>query len=206
LQADAGLCRIVAFARTWADPNVTVPNFITFARLLGVPLIVWLMIAGRFEEATGLFILAGLSDAADGFIAKRFGAASELGAYLDPIADKALLVSVFVTLGMSGGLPAWLVVLVVSRDILIVGGIILAYILGNPVEVRPLWISKVNTTLQIVLIALALGERCGVAVPGMLLAGAALAVAALTIASAAAYLVEWVRHMAGPVKQEGSGG
>jgi cardiolipin synthase len=81
---------------------VTVPNFITIARLLSVPLIVWLMIADRFVDATVLFIIAGISDAADGFIAKRFGAASELGAYLDPIADKALLVSVFVTLGFQG--------------------------------------------------------------------------------------------------------
>ena len=81
---------------------MTLPNFITIARLIGVPLIVWLMIADRFVEATVLFILAGLSDAADGFIAKRFNAASELGAYLDPVADKALLVSVFVHARLQG--------------------------------------------------------------------------------------------------------
>ena len=130
---------------------MTVPNFITIARLLSVPLIVWLMIADRFLEATILFIIAGISDAADGFIAKRFGAASELGAYLDPIADKALLVSVFVTLGFKGVLPAWLIVLVVSRDLFIIGALMLSYMLGNPMEMRPLWVSKINTAAQILL-------------------------------------------------------
>src|SRR5687768_14448704 len=129
-----------AFSRQ--GPALTLPNVITFVRLFSVPLIVWLMVADRFVEATLLFILAGISDAADGFIAKRFGAASELGAYLDPTADKALLVSVFITLGFKGVLPAWVIILVVSRDILIVGGIILSYLLTNPVAMRPLWVSK----------------------------------------------------------------
>jgi len=175
---------------------LTIPNFITIARLLSVPLIVWLMIADRFVGAMLLFILAGISDAADGFIAKRFGTASELGSYLDPIADKALLVSVFVTLGLKGVLPAWVVVLVVSRDILIVGGIILSYLLANPVAMRPLSVSKANTVAQILLIALVLGDRSGVSIFLPLLAASVLAVAVLTAASAAAYLVEWVRHMA----------
>ncbi|HEX9904696.1 MAG TPA: CDP-alcohol phosphatidyltransferase family protein [Propylenella sp.] len=176
---------------------MTIPNFITIARLLGVPLIVWLMIADRFVEATVLFILAGLSDAADGFIAKRFGASSELGAYLDPVADKALLVSVFVTLGFKGLLPAWLIVLTVSRDFFIIGGMLLAYVLSNPMAVKPLWISKANTAAQILLIALVLGERSGVSVFQPFLAVLVLGVAGLTVGSAGAYLVEWVRHMAG---------
>ncbi len=176
---------------------MTVPNIITIARLLTVPLIVWLMIADRFVDATILFIIAGISDAADGFIAKRFGAASELGAYLDPIADKALLVSVFVTLGFKGVLPAWLIVLVVSRDILIIGGLLLSYMLSNPMAVRPLWVSKANTVAQILLVALVLGDRSGATVLQPFLAAAVLAVAALTVVSAAAYLVEWVRHMTG---------
>lgn len=176
---------------------LTVPNFITIARLLSVPLIVWLMIADRFVGATVLFVMAGVSDAADGFIAKRFGAASELGAYLDPIADKALLVSVFVTLGFKGALPAWLIVLVVSRDILIIGGILLAYLLSNPMAVRPLWVSKMNTAAQIILIALVLGAQSGATIFRPVLAAFVLAAAGLTVASAAAYLVEWVRHMAG---------
>jgi cardiolipin synthase len=182
---------------------LTIPNFITIARLLTVPLIVWLMIADRFVEATILFVLAGLSDAADGFIATRFAAKSELGAYLDPVADKALLVSVFVTLGFKGVLPAWLIVLVVSRDLFIIGGMLLAYVLSNPMAVRPLWVSKANTTAQILLLALVLGEASGVEVFAPFLTTAVLAVAALTVASAGAYVIEWLRHMAGSGEREG---
>lgn len=174
---------------------MTVPNFITIARLLSVPLIVWLMIADRFLAATLVFVAAGISDAADGFIAKRFGAASELGAYLDPVADKALLVSVFMTLGFMGVLPPWVIILVVSRDILIIGGILMSYLIGNPMAVRPLRVSKINTAAQILLIALVLADRSGAAVLHPLLPTAAVIVAALTVASAAAYLIEWVRHM-----------
>jgi cardiolipin synthase len=176
---------------------VTIPNFITIARLIGVPLIVWLLVAGRYVEATILFVVAGVSDAADGFIAKRFGAASELGAFLDPIADKALLVSVFVTLGFNGALPPWLIIMVVSRDLFIVGGMLLTYVLTNPMPVRPLFVSKANTAAQIVLIAFVLAERTGLMALSPLIWLAIVAVACLTVVSAGAYLVEWVRHMAG---------
>lgn len=176
---------------------MTIPNFITIARLIVVPVIVWLMIGDRFVEATVLFVLAGASDAADGFIAKRFGATSELGAYLDPIADKALLVSVFVTLGFKGLLPPWLIVLAVSRDLFIIGGMLLAYVLSNPMPVRPLWVSKANTVAQILLVAFVLGDRSGVMALELPIRITVLGVAALTVISASAYLVEWVRHMAG---------
>ena len=185
---------------------MTIPNFITIARLIGVPLIVWLMIADRFLAAALLFILAGLSDAADGFIAKRFHASSELGAYLDPVADKALLVSVFVTLGFKGALPAWLIVLVVSRDLFIIGAMLLAYVLEQPDGGAP---------------ALGLqGEHRGADRPHclrsrralglsefapLIVADRALAVAVLTVASAGAYLVEWLRHMAGGPGDAGAG-
>ena len=176
---------------------MTIPNFITIARLLGVPVVVWLIIADQYLAAVALFILAGLSDAADGFIAKRYGATSELGAFLDPIADKALLVSVFVTLGYEGILPAWLILLTVSRDILIIGAVILSYVMANPVAMKPLWVSKLNTVAQISLIALVLANQAGLAVSAWIVTALVLAVAGLTIASASAYLVDWVRHMAG---------
>ena len=176
---------------------MTIPNFITIGRLITVPVIVWLMIAGRFFEATVLFVLAGISDAADGFIAKRFGAASELGRYLDPIADKALLVSVFITLGARGLLPPWLIVLAVSRDLFIIGGMLLAYVLTNPMAVRPLLVSKMNTAAQILLIGFVLVDRSGTMSFAMLINLTILAVATLTVISAGAYVVEWLRHMAG---------
>ena len=101
---------------------INLPNAITIARILAVPLMIWLIVSGDYLAAFWVFVLAGISDGVDGFIAKRFGLQTELGAYLDPLADKLLLVSIFVSLGMLRVLPAWVVILVVSRDILIVGG------------------------------------------------------------------------------------
>ena len=100
---------------------MNIPNALTLARIILVPLIVWLIISHEMATAFVLFLLAGLSDAVDGYLAKRFGWQTELGTYLDPIADKALLVSIYVTLGFTNHLPVWLVIAVVSRDILIVG-------------------------------------------------------------------------------------
>jgi cardiolipin synthase (CMP-forming) len=100
---------------------VNIPNALTLVRIILAPLIVWLIIAHEFTAAFVLFVLAGLSDAAEGYLAKRFGWQTELGAYLDPIADKALLVSIYFTLGLTSHLPVWLVIAVVSRHILIVG-------------------------------------------------------------------------------------
>ena len=111
---------------------MNIPNSLTLVRIVLVPLVVWLIITHEMLAAFLLFLLAGLSDAADGFLAKRYGWDTELGAYLDPIADKALLVSIYVTLGLAGQLPAWLVIAVVSRDILIVGAVVLSWMLSRP--------------------------------------------------------------------------
>ena len=137
---------------------MNVPNAITFGRLLAVPLTVWLILEGRLAPAFWVFVIAGVSDAVDGWIAKTFNQATELGRYLDPIADKALLVAVYVTLGATGHLPNWLVILVVSRDAAIMGGVLLARFMELPVRVAPLRISKVNTGAQIALAALVLGK------------------------------------------------
>src|SRR5258705_11385989 len=103
-----------------------------------------------------LFLAAGISDAVDGFLAKRFGMATELGAYLDPLADKGLIVSIYVALGITGALPAWLVILVVSRDIMIVGAVILSWLVDHPVAMKPLVGSKLNTAAQTVFATLKL--------------------------------------------------
>ena len=104
------------------------------------------------------FLIAGISDGVDGFVARQFDQRSELGAYLDPMADKLLLVSVFVVLGYMGELPLWLVIAAVSRDALIVGAVLLSTIMGNPVAMKPLYVSKANTLIQIVLAAVVLAE------------------------------------------------
>ena len=176
-------------------PGLNIPNLITLARILSVPIMVWAISAGEMLFAFALFVLAGLSDAVDGYLAKRLNMASELGAYLDPIADKALIVSIYVTLGISGAVPRPLVILVVSRDIMIVGAVMLAWLLGKPIAARPLMISKVNTAAQIGFAGLVLGSLGFGFDPGVVLDLAVAVVAALTLLSIAAYLREWVRHM-----------
>ena len=133
----------------------SLPNIITLARLCAVPLAFWLVIDRRMAAAFGLFVAAGVSDAVDGWLARRAGT-TRLGAMLDPVADKALLVTMYVTLAAVSALPVWLATLVVFRDVVIVGGVVVLYLLGQPVAIRPLFVSKVNTLLQIVLIALTL--------------------------------------------------
>jgi cardiolipin synthase (CMP-forming) len=175
-------------------------NLITLGRLLSVPISVWLILTGEFAAAFWLFVLAGISDAVDGFIAKRFDMRTQIGALLDPVADKTLLVSTYVTLGVAGELPVWLVILVVSRDLMIVGGFLIVQLLAEQTRWQPLFISKANTALQIVLVALILARR-GFALDDHGLGGAlVLAVAATTVASGSAYLVRWGRSLAGTEK------
>lgn len=183
-----------------------VPNMITLARLFAVPVVVWAIATGESGIAFALFVAAGISDAIDGFLAKRFHLETELGAYLDPIADKALLVSMYVALAIAGELPVWLTTLVVARDLLIVGAVMLAVVLGRPVRVRPIAVSKANTLVQIVLAAVVLAANAfgwELYWPTLILT---LVVAALTVTSAGAYLVEWMAHMtAGPPPAPQSG-
>jgi cardiolipin synthase (CMP-forming) len=176
---------------------MSLANLVTLARLLAVPFVVWLILSGDFAATFWVFIAASVSDAIDGYVAKHFNQRSQLGALLDPIADKTLIVSVFVTLGIAGRLPNWLVIMVVFRDLLIVGGFLLAAALGQTISWRPLLISKLNTALQLVLIAVALAQFAfrfdGDGVVTML----TYLVAATTIASGGGYLVRWGRNLAG---------
>ncbi len=175
--------------------NVTIPNLISVARLVLVPLVVDALLAGRYDVAFWVFLIAGVSDGIDGWIARRFDQRSELGAYLDPIADKALMVSIFVTLAVVGRVPVWLAILVVSRDVLIVGGVMLSWMLSASVPIRPLLVSKANTTAQIVFAALVLSAGAFRWDPGYLWFAGEIAVAALTTVSGGAYLVDWLRAM-----------
>jgi cardiolipin synthase len=166
---------------------VNLANIITFGRLCAVPLAFWLVLVHRIGDACLLFVAAGLSDALDGWLARRYGG-NAVGAMMDPVADKALLVTMFITLAAVGELPAWLAILVVFRDLLIVGGIVVLSVLGHAVMIRPLAISKLNTALQIVLIAVFLLKGgFGLAVPG-LADVLTWCVVATTSASGAAYV------------------
>lgn len=175
---------------------MNIPNALTLARIVAVPLLVWLIIDQEMLAAFVVFMLAGLSDGADGFLAKRFNWHTELGAYLDPIADKALLVTIFVTLGVAGHLPVWLVIAVVTRDILIVGAVMLAWMMSRPITVKPLFISKANTCAQIALAGLVLAELgLGLGLQNLIRV-LIWVTGAFTILSAAAYFWGWLKHMA----------
>jgi cardiolipin synthase len=131
---------------------------ITLARLLAVPVTIWLILNNFILTAFWLFVTAGVSDAIDGYLAKRWDQVTEFGKYLDPVADKALLASIYITLGVQGHLESWLVIMVVFRDVMIVGAVILYQTMIRGLEMDPLFISKVNTVAQIVLAALVLGS------------------------------------------------
>jgi cardiolipin synthase len=133
----------------------------------------------------------------DGFLAKRFGMATAVGAYLDPLADKVLIVSIYVSLGIIEAIPRWLVILVVSRDLLIVGGIMLSWVLGDPITIKPATVSRLNTVAQILLGGVVIAARAfHWEIAGAINALMGL-VAVLTLLSIAVYLQEWIRHVGG---------
>jgi cardiolipin synthase (CMP-forming) len=173
----------------------TIPNIITLIRILLVPIIVWAIASSQMEIAFGVFVVAGVSDAVDGFLAKRFNMTSELGALLDPLADKALLVSIYMALGIWGAIPRWIVILVVSRDIMIVAAVIVSWLFDRPVPMKPLMVSKLNTVAQVTFAAVVLASLSFGFKPApydLILMGF---VTVLTLVSVSLYLVEWVRHM-----------
>ncbi len=181
----------------------TLPNLITVGRIVLVPVVIWAITSGNMLLAFWLFVAAGVSDAVDGFIAKRFDAQTEFGAYLDPLADKALLMSIYVTLSIEGLLPRWIVIAVVSRDIMIMGAVVLSWLLNKPVAIHPLIVSKLNTAAQIGLAALVLASS-GFRFDAGQARDVLLTVAGgLTMVSAAAYLIEWMKHMTADTREPG---
>jgi cardiolipin synthase (CMP-forming) len=177
---------------------VNLPNAISLGRLLAVPITVWLMLESRWGLALTLFVAAGVSDAIDGWLARTMNARTTLGHYLDPMADKVLLVAVFVTLAIKQAVPTWLVLLIVSRDLLIVGGALLLYVVGQPMKMDPLPISKLNTVAQIVLAGSVLLQLSTDMVPAVLIQALTVAVAVTTLLSGAGYVRELARGSARP--------
>lgn len=132
------------------------PNFLTALRLAAAPALAFLLVRGADRAALGVFAFAGLSDAADGYLAKRFGLTSRFGRLLDPAADKVLMLASFATLTILGVTPLWLTLLVLGRDAAILAGLLLARLLNIPVRVAPLLIGKACMAMQIIYIALTL--------------------------------------------------
>lgn len=170
------------------------PNLITIGRILLVPVTIWLLISEAFGWALAVFLIAGISDGIDGYLARRFSSQTELGAYLDPIADKLLLVSVFAALGIVKILPAWLVLLVITRDLLIIAGVMLAWVLEKPFIMKPRFISKANTAVQVTFIAVVLAIYAAHLSPASFVPLGTALVATLTFISGAYYMRDWLLH------------
>ena len=143
------------------ENNWTIPNLLTVSRILMTPGIVMAFADRRFDIAWVLFAVAGLTDALDGTLARILKQRSNFGAMLDPLADKILLDTSFTCLAVQGWLPTWLAVLVVSRDVFIVGGLALLQYSGVDVKrgIKPVWFSKCATLAQILLVLLVMVEH-----------------------------------------------
>ncbi|HLM40970.1 MAG TPA: CDP-alcohol phosphatidyltransferase family protein [Microvirga sp.] len=174
---------------------MTIPNLITVFRLVLVPLVVLMILQGRWGVAFTAFVIAGASDGIDGYIARRFDMRSEFGAIIDPLADKALLVSIYITLALVGVLPDWVVVVVVSRDLIMVMAIMVSWLMDRRMEIRPMFIGKMNTAAQIGFAALILSTKAFGMDLGVVEDALMIAVAVLTVLSGGAYLGKWLTHM-----------
>lgn len=167
------------------------PNLITALRLILVAPIVWLLLEGRYLDSFPLFVIAGVSDLADGFLARHFGWASRLGSILDPLADKALVAGALLALGWRAELPMWLVALAVGRDVMLVGLSIGYHCLIEPLRPEPLFSSKLNTLLQLTLIAAVLFSQVVMPLPAALLTALIFGTGLTTLWSGCAYLGVW---------------
>lgn len=128
---------------------MNIPNFLTLLRIILVPVFVIFLIQGEYYKALITFSIAGLTDALDGTLARLLKCQTKLGAYLDPIADKLLLVTSFVSLAVFGIIPAWLAVMVISRDFIILLGIAILTLMSVPYEIKPAMIGKMTTAVQV---------------------------------------------------------
>lgn len=171
----------------------TIPNFISLSRLFAVPLMLWFLLEAAFVAAFWLFLIASISDGVDGFIAKRFNARSIVGAYLDPIADKALLMGVYIALGVAGHLPMWLVILAIFRDLMIVGGAMLCLGLTGTLKMQPLLSGKLNTLSQILLAGVVLAGLALEIPVGLLTEMLVYFVTTTILLSGGCYLIIWSR-------------
>lgn len=170
------------------------PNLITGLRILLILPFLWLLLRGSHGAALMLFVLAGVSDALDGFLAKRYGWRSRLGAILDPAADKLLMLCTYLALGWLAALPWWLVAMVLLRDGIIVAGALAYYRLFGVYEMEPMLVSKLNTALQIALVLAVLWASWHGGVAPALLHWLIYLVGLTTLASGSAYVWVWSRR------------
>jgi len=183
---------------------MNLPNAITIIRILLVPLIVIFLINGDYLNALIVFFICGVTDALDGFLARVLHQKTSLGAYLDPIADKALLVSCFLTLAVGRDIPGWLAVIVISRDLIILAGICILFMMSIPFSIKPILISKITTVLQILTILLVLFFKSvpSVADGHTWLLAAYLVTASITALSGFQYIAIGLKHYAAATQKD----
>ena len=135
---------------------MNIPNFLSLLRIILVPVIVIFLIQGLYAKALIIFVIAGLTDALDGALARLLNKKTKLGSFLDPLADKILLSTSFISLAIFGLIPSWLAVIVISRDFIILLGLLILSMMSITYEIKPVFVSKVTTTLQIATVFFAL--------------------------------------------------
>ena len=171
--------------------QMNLPNIISITRIILVPFILFSLLRGEYATALFLFFLAGLSDALDGFIARRLNLCTRLGAILDPVADKFLVISTVIVLFHQGLLPGWLTLAIICRDLFIMSGAAAWYCRFKRVEIAPSFVGKLNTVLQVTMLFLLLAEASGVRQIASWLPFLFLLVFLATLVSGINYLVVW---------------
>lgn len=171
---------------------LNIPNLLTLGRIFSVPVLVWLVLIHELNWAFWLFVAAGISDGLDGYLAKQMNAQTKIGAFLDPLADKFLVVSIFIVLGVQDLLPVWLVIMVSFRDLAIVVGATLIELVTHDLKMSPNFSSKINTTVQILLVSAVLAVH-GLEVNDFMnvVDGLIYITALTTILSGMIYLYQW---------------
>lgn len=176
-----------------SQENFTVPNLITLVRILLTPIFIIFLIQGRYDQALWIFLLAGISDLADGLVARTWQQRSRLGSYLDPLADKLLMAASFVTLSIYRQIPSWLTVIVLSRDVIMALGVLLFRLADHPLVIKPSLMGKWTTTLQIATVLLVLLGKLW-AIPPAVLTGCFWITGGLTAASGIHYVYGGLRQ------------
>ena len=139
-----------------------IPNILSILRIILIPLVAWLILFDYFLYALIITLIIAISDFLDGFIARIFNAQSEIGSYLDSIADKAFIISAYMLIGTQNLLPIFVIIIVISRDIIIMGAFGLSFAMNQKLDINPIRISKINTFLQFILIILVLINNVGI--------------------------------------------
>ena len=175
-----------------------IPNILSILRIILIPLVAWLILFDYFLYALIITLLIAISDFLDGFIARAFNAQSEIGSYLDSIADKAFIISAYMLIGTQNLLPIYVIIIVISRDIIIMGAFVLSFAMNQRLDINPIRTSKINTFLQFTLLVLVLinnvAEFNPLQVITFLIDATMYMVIATTVISLLFYIKQWLNY------------